>query len=82
MTHADVSNATNYLNRVNQKLNVLRSISKANDYNKNAQDIHLRMNNNKKLVYFYQNGLTVNNKVLIPAREYDFEVPMEKFILE
>ena len=82
MTYADVSNATNYLNRVNQKLNVLRSISKANDYNKNAQDIHLRMNNNKKLVYFYQNGLTVNNKVLIPAREYDFEVPMEKFILE
>ena len=82
LTYADVSNATNYLNRVNQKLNVLRSISKANDYNKNAQDIHLRMNNNKKLVYFYQNGLTVNNKVLIPAREYDFEVPMEKFILE
>ena len=82
LTHADVSNATNYLNRINQKLNVLRSISKVNDYNKNAQDIHLRMNNNKKLVYFYQNGLTVNNNVLIPAREYDFEVPMEKFILE
>jgi len=82
LTHADVSNATNYLNRINQKLNVLRSISSANDYNKNAQDIHLRMNNNKKLVYFYQNGLTVNNKVLIPAREYDFDVPMEKFILE
>ena len=80
MTHADVSNATNYLNRINQKLNVLRSISKVNDYNKNAQDIHLRMNNNKKLVFFYQNGLTVNNNVLIPAREYDFEVPMEKFI--
>ena len=61
---------------------MLETIHKVNDFNKFADDIKLRKNSNNSLILFYENELKFGNKILIPAKKYDVDTPIEKFILE
>ena len=78
----DVRTANGYLNQIVNKLRIIRSIHNYNIIDQFAADQKLRDTTNESLLKFYEKELIFENKVLIPARKYDADIPIEKFILE